>query len=328
MGHFKVKNRVKLADLPADAQIPESDFASILPDGTFVQLEYIEASEKKQPYKVKPGIWSMQKTMAGLRLDPTSFVEDKILDDFIHTKNITDKITCFFSRLHIYKKHGIEVPKRAMLLYGPPGTGKTSSSIKACKMFAADNKTAVLVWPTDKIDPIDVKDFFKSFDYIDGVEKVILVMEDIGGVEIDQVRIKSTASLLSLLDNQEKTFRIPIFILATTNHAENFLGSLTNRPGRFDDKIEVGFPDGKTRRRLLEFFLGDVKDFEVLDAIESRKYEEFSPAHIKELVIRADLYDISFTESLGQMQKEMELYKRAFVKNKTKLGIITPDEDY
>lgn len=327
MGHFIIKNKLKLSEVPLDIKIPESDFASVLPNGEFIQFEYVEESEKKHPYKVKPGIWSIQKTMAGLRLDATSFVEDKILDDFVHTKNITDKIACFFNRLHVYKKHGIEVPKRAMLLYGPPGTGKTSSSIKGCRMFVADNKTAVIVWATDKIDSIDVKELFKTFEYVDGVEKVILVMEDIGGVEIDQVRIKSTSSLLSLLDNQEKTFKIPVYILATTNHPENFLGSLTNRPGRFDDKVEVGFPDGSTRRKLLQFFLGDdaPKASEVLELIEDKKYEEFSPAHLKELVIRADLYDISFSESLKQMHRELEIYKKSFTKGK-KLGF--SNEDY
>lgn len=326
MGHFLVKSKVKLADIALGAKLEESDFAAITPDGSFVQLEYKEEDEKIEPYKVKPGIWAIQKTMVGLKLEPTSFTEDKILPEFIHTQNITDKINCFFNRLHIYKKHGIEVPKRALLMYGPPGTGKTSSALKVAKDYISDGKTAVVVWATDKIDPYEVKDFFKSFEYV-GVDKIILIMEDIGGAEMDQVRIKSTSSLLSLLDNQEKAFKIATFILATTNHPENFLGSLTNRPGRFDDKVEVGFPDGKARRKLLQFFLQDVKDEEALELIEQKKFFEMSPAHLKEAIIRADLYDLKLIDAINQIQKEIDVFKKAFEKNKGKLGINTPDYD-
>jgi SpoVK/Ycf46/Vps4 family AAA+-type ATPase len=258
--------------------------------------------------------------MGGLKLEPTEFSDDKLLNEFIHTQNISDKINCFFTKLHVYAKHGIAVPKRAMLLYGPAGTGKTSASLKVAKDYVKDGKTAVIVWATDKIDPYEVKDFFKSFEYI-GVEKIILIMEDIGGVEADQVRMKSTSSLLSLLDNQEKAFKIATFIIATTNHPENFLGNLTNRPGRFDDKVAVDFPSGEERSALLKFFMTDTPDDGVLETIKHKKYTEFSPAHLKEVVIRADLYGKTLVETVEQIQKEIDLFKKAFEKNKGKLGI-------
>lgn len=326
MGKFVVKSKVRLQDLRIGDEVQESDFASICPNGDFVQLEYIELDEKVKPYKVKPGIWAIQKSMIGLTLEATSFTEDKILSEFVHTQNISDKINCFFNKLDIYKKHGIEIPKRALLMYGPPGTGKTQATTKVAREYVKDGHTAVVIWGTDKIDPYEVKDFFKSFEY-DGVTKIILIMEDIGGAEMDQVRIKSTSSLLSLLDNQEKAFKIATFILATTNHPENFLGSLTNRPGRFDDKVEVGFPDGKARRKLMQFFLGDVQDDHALDLIEQKKYAKMSPAHLKEAIIRADLYDMKLVDSIEQIQKEIDLFEKSFEKTKQKLGIVTNDYD-
>jgi SpoVK/Ycf46/Vps4 family AAA+-type ATPase len=322
-GHFKVKAKTKLADLPIGYEIQTSDFATLTPDGTFVQLEHIEEEEEVKPYDVKPGIWSMQKTMTGMKLEATSFVEDDLLESFISTKNITDKIDCFFERLHVYRKHGFAVPKRGMLLYGPAGTGKTTAALLASRKYGSDGKTAILVWGTDKIDPVEVKDFVKIFRYV-GVEKVILVMEDIGGVEIDQVRIKSTASLLSLLDNQEKIFTIPIFVLATTNHPEAFLGNLTNRPGRFDDKIEVTYPPTEQRIQLLKFFNKNDISEEVLEKFRHKKYGEFSPAHIREIIIRSELHDMTLGDSMESIQKEIEHYKNMFQK-KNKLGIIDDD---
>jgi len=41
----------------------------------------------------------------------------------------------------------------------------------------------------------------------DGVDKLILVVEDIGGVEQKEVSRPSDSSLLSLLDNQKKLLK-------------------------------------------------------------------------------------------------------------------------
>ena len=318
MGFFKVKAKNKLSDMNIGDEIAESDFATITPEGTFVQLEYIEGTAEREPFDVKPGIWAIQKTSKGLILLPTSFVSDKILDSFVNTKNITDKIDCFFNKIPIYKELGFEVAKRAALLYGPAGTGKSTSITVVANKYASDDKTAVIVWHTDKFEAFEVKDFIKSFRYV-GVEKIILIVEDIGGVEIDQVRMKSDSSLLSLLDNQEKTFTIPTFILATTNYPGNFMGNLTNRPNRFDDKIEVGYPTSEQRSKLLEFFAKDNITPESLVEIKENRCKEFSPAHIREVVIRSRLYDKSMESVIKEMCQEIETYKKSFEKS-NKMG--------
>lgn len=313
MGFFKLKSKNRLEDMQVGDRLEESDFATLTTSGTFVQLEYIEEDEKLEPYKVKPGIWSIQKSMMGFGLTATSFVNDKILEDFVHTKDITDKIDCFFKNIHIYKEYGIEVPKRGMLLYGPPGTGKTTVLNKVCNQYAKDSRTAIIVWHTDKFEAYQVKDFIKSFTY-ENVDKMILVAEDIGGVEMNERRHPSDSGLLALLDNQEKTFTIPILILATTNFPEVFLGNLTNRPQRFDDKIEVGFPAGEARGKLLKFFSKDRATSNVLELVTSNVCKDFSPAHIKEIVIRSAIYDKDMFSVVQDMVKEIEHYNKAFSK--------------
>lgn len=310
---------------PGD-RLEESDFATLTPEGEFVQLEYIEEEFKQTFYTVKPGVWTMQKSGGDMKLEATSFVSDSILDSFVNTQDLTKKIDCFFRNFHVYKEHGLEVPRRAALLYGPPGTGKTTAIVKVSHKYAGDNKTAVMIWNTDKFDPYEIKDFVKRFKY-EGVEKLILIAEDIGGVEVDQVRMKSVSSLLSLLDNKEKTFKIPVFIVATTNFPETFLGNLTNRPGRFDDKIEIGFPDGSARRELLNFFGKGKISEEDLDRVKEKKFTEFSAAHLHEVVIRSAIYEMSIKESMDSIAKEIEYYKQMFTKRK-KLGIVTEDEDF
>lgn len=314
MGHFKIKAKSKLESLPIGSILSESDFATLTPSGEFVQLEYIEDDEKLEPYNVKPGIWAIQKQLTGLKLVPTTFVNDKILDSFMNVQEITDKIDCFFKNIPVYKELGFEVAKRAALLWGPAGTGKSTVITKVANKYFLDAKTAIIIWHTDKFEPYQVKDFIKSFDYIEGVEKVILIVEDIGGAEIENARFKSDSSLLSLLDNQEKTFKMPVFILATTNYPANFMGNLTNRPNRFDDKIEVGYPNKDQRKALLEFFLKDIPSQEALNLILSDQTSEFSAAHIREIIIRSKIYDKSIETVIKEMVKEIESYKRAFDK--------------
>jgi hypothetical protein len=313
MGKFKVKAITNVDDLKIGQEICESDFASLTPKGNFFQLEYIEDSENVEPYHVKPGIWAIQKTMGGLKLVPTSFVSDKILDTFVNTTNITDKIDCFFKKIPVYYEMGFEVAKRAALLYGPAGTGKSTAITKVANKYAEDGKTAVIIWHTDKFEAYTVKDFIKSFDYV-GTEKLILIAEDIGGVEIEAARIKSDSSLLSLLDNQEKTFKIPVFILATTNYPANFMGNLTNRPNRFDDKIEVSYPSSEQRVALLEFFGKDMVNDVARIAMSQSQTKEFSPAHIREVVIRAKIYDKTLSQVISEMVGEIKTYNKGFEK--------------
>jgi hypothetical protein len=115
--------------------LPESDFACLTPSGAFIQLQYNEEIKEPKPYIVTPGIWSIGKTMVGLKLERTSFVSDAFLPDLFQTKAITDKIDCFFNRLHIYKDHGIEIPKRSLLLFGPAGTGKSVTAVSIINKY-------------------------------------------------------------------------------------------------------------------------------------------------------------------------------------------------
>lgn len=320
MGHFTLKSKLKLSELQENATIEESDFSTMTPDGYFVQLTYNEDDKKADPFIVKPGIWAIHKKVTGLTLNPTSFVSDKVLESFVNTKNITDKIDCFFNKIPVYKELGYDVAKRAALLYGPPGTGKTTSISVVANKYVADNQTAVIIWHTDKFEPFQVKDFIKSFQY-ENVTKIILIAEDIGGTEVDMQRMRSDSSLLSLLDNQEKTFTIPTFILATTNYPENLLGNLTNRYGRFDDKIEVSFPPAESRVALFKFFARRELSEEALKLMGSDKTKEFSPAHIKEVIIRSLIYDKTEETVIKDILKEIEQFKNLFSNKKSSMGI-------
>lgn len=317
--YFKVKNVKKLDEMKEGDEIPTSDFAQMSPSGNFVQWELIEEDvEEVTKMDVHPGIFTIVKTMTGLKLETTSFTQDRILKEFVQTAEVVDKVDCFFRNLHKYKEFGIEVPKRGVFLWGEPGTGKSTIISSICEKYSQNKDTLVLIWDTTKYEAHNVKDLVKAFNYIN-IKKMILIIEDIGGVEMDQRRMAADSSLLSLLDNQEKTFTVPTCIIATTNHPENFMASLTNRSGRFDDKIKVGYPPGEARAKLLDFFSKGTSETEAITLIASKECEKFPPAHIKEVVIRSAIHEKTHLQVIKEMLKEIKTYEKGF--NDTSKGM-------
>lgn len=319
MGIFKVKKISDFKTLEVGNTLEESDYALLTSDDKFIQFEYTEPEDsKREPYIVKPGLFHIIKTMAGLQLEKTSFVKDEILDDLISTKDIEEAVDCFITNIPLYKEFGIEIAKRSILLYGPQGTGKSVAISKLAQKYADDGKTAVIIWHTAKWEAFQVKDLIQTFAY-EGVEKLILIAEDLGGIEREEVRMGSDSSLLSLLDNNEKTFTIPVCIIATTNFPETFMANLVNRPGRFDDKLEIGNPKAEVRERLLKFFSKDTASDGACRLIKTSKFDSFSVAHIREAYIRSRLRNKDLEDVLNQIAKEVEAYNKGF-QNKSSMG--------
>lgn len=316
---FKLKKITDLTDMKTGDTLNTSDFACI-EGGKMFQFEYHHEEDKVEPYAVKPGLFTIATENQQFVLRPTEFSKQNILTSYRSTKEVKARIEQFFNKLHVYEELKISPARRGALLYGSPGVGKSILIQLVTEEYIKDNKTLVVIWPTDRFNAGHVKTFVNSFDY-QGVDKLILVVEDIGGVETNEAARFSESSLLSLLDNVEKTFKINTFIIATTNYPEQFLENLTNRPGRFDDLIEIAKPSPDERLNLLKFYM-NVKDVseEIAAEIMNAKYNEFTAAHIKEIILRSKLYDLTIVDAIRQISKDVEKFKNSF-KPKKKFGI-------
>lgn len=317
---FTLKRITKLNEAKIGDVMPTSDFSILNDNGEFLQYTFTSIRED-QKYQVSPGIYKIVKTGLGsLALTKTDFNSDVVLTDYDFTAKITSRIDMFFTKLNVYKHYGV-FPKRGMLLHGKPGVGKSQAISTVCKQYSNAQDTAVVLWSTSDYDAGDVKDLIQTFEYIDGTNKMILVAEDIGGAEYVGAKMVIKSSLLSLLDNMEQTFKIPTMILATTNYPENLLEALTNRPQRFDDVLEIPGPNGEQRKKLLGFFLkNDGKAEADYAFVAEKKYDGLSIAHLKDVIIRAALYDLSLRESLEQVLAQSNRALAEFSKQR-KMGI-------
>ena len=317
MGYFTLARKFNFNDLKPGDRVEESDFITHDANGNVVQLKYNEDEAKIREYIVRPGIFKVNKTMAGLELVPASFVQDDLLEDLVSTAKIEKCVDRFFKNISLYKEEfGVEIPMRNMLVFGVPGTGKTSQINKVAMKYVQDKKTLVLIWDTADFEASSMKNFIAGFKY-EGIEKFILVAEDIGGSENAGLLARSDSALLSLLDNRQKTFTIPSMIISTTNYITNLEGNIANRSGRFDDKIEVEYPNSEARKKLLKFFSKTYCTDEALTLIGSDKCKEFPPSSIKEIYIRSRLSEDSLVTVITEMVEEVRQFNKAYTKTKS-----------
>ena len=210
-----------------------------------------------------------------------------------------------------------------MLIYSAPGLGKSSTISHFCNETSKhDEGTVVMIWPTSKIDSDDVLDFLSTGStFTKKCTKLILVLEDIGGGEHEGGRSRQVdAGLLNLLDGVSDVFKLPTFIIATTNHPENLLASLADRPGRFDLMLELQPPSGEERVKLLEFIANRELTPEEKKVFLDKKCDGLSIAHLDEIIVRSLLHDRTLEQTLREILDHRKNVKAAFEKAKDSLG--------
>ncbi len=322
-GKFELLKKTTFAEIAEGAvvELPESDLC-IQNDTHLLQFKYIRPEEERK-YKIKPGIYTLIETSQGLSTSKIDMKNEPLLETIDNTTRIIAEARKFYSRLHVYEKRG-RTKKRAVLLFSKPGLGKTQAIKKVCRdLVFEDAGTVVFVWPTSAIDADSMTKFLSTQSiYAAECTRLVLVIEDIGGGERDGDRGRAPVDngLLDLLDGVGVMFKLPTFIMATTNHPENLLESLADRPGRFDLMLELTPPKYEEQLALLTFIGGrDLNEDDKL-AMKSKGAEEFSIAHLSEIVIRSDLDDKSYAEVIKELIEHSKKFKNAF-EEKRNLGM-------
>lgn len=281
---------------------------------------------------LEPGFFNIDWHHGDAILNQIEIQKKVLLENIKNTDLILKEANKFFSKLKVYEQLGKKA-RRGILLHSKPGLGKTSTISAFCnKLFETNDDTAVLVWPTSSIEPWQVEVLFQNLEYSDSVKKIVLIIEDIGGGEIDAEITKSAdSSLLNFLDGVICPFKRPTLILATTNHPENLLEQLVDRPGRFDFVLELKYPSADERMELINFFKRDLFTIskEDEDYLRSELCNDLSIAHLEESVLRTLMNETSLKISLEELVKHKAKVKSSFSDKKERvmgLGSIRDDD--
>ena len=154
----------------------------------------------------------------------------------------------------IFEKLGIEPPK-GVLLYGPPGTGKTllakAVANEANAHFIAINGPEIMSKFYGESEE-RLREVFKeaeenapSIIFIDEIDAIAPKREEVVG----EVEKRVVSQLLTLMDGLKS--RGKVIVIAATNRPDA-LDPALRRPGRFDREIEVGVPDKRGRKEILQ----------------------------------------------------------------------------
>ena len=324
-GFFKVKSITKFNDLIEGrvTDVSQSDLCFQNAEA-IVQLEYVDPKEGVNKKTIDPGIFILNEGPGGLVLNAMELRKrDRILESINNTSKILSEARNFFNKLHIYEKLERQ-KKRAVLLYSSPGMGKSSAIEKFCtECVKEDQGTVVIVWPTSAVDADSVFSLLSTkTEYSEKCTRVILIMEDIGGSEGESRHRRDDidSGLLNLLDGVGIAFKLPTFIIATTNFPENLLQSLADRPGRFDLMMELKSPSYEEKLSLIEFIAKRALSDDEKDALKRKEVSDFSIAHLEEIVVRSMLHDKEFVDVINEMVQHTEKFKNSFEERKS-LGL-------
>lgn len=213
-----------------------------------------------------------------------------------------------------YKRQGIRMPK-GILLEGAPGNGKTLFARAA----AGESKVSFI--PTKATDfesmfmavgPMKVKQLFHLarkhtpcivfIDEFDGIGS----RRSYGHTAMETENTRIVTALLNELDG----FAVNegVLVLAATNNRKALDEALI-RPGRFDRKYIVPYPDFNDRIALLTMYSKDkklAKDIELKEL--ARLFEKYSCAKIEVILNQAALLaERRKSEEIGQVEIMMAL---------------------
>jgi len=326
-GHFKHLETILIDDLAKKkGNLAESDLC-IQSDTHLIQYEYIKKNDDNLvKYKIKPGIFNLEATNAGLILGKLELRVHDLLDSATNNQIIKVEVDRLFKRLDVFKRLRPDNIRRSILLYSSPGLGKSSSIAKmSAELIKEDKGTVVVFWDTSSIRSGDVSSFFASkSEFTKDCTRLLFVMEDIGGGNVEGYGRANSgdAALLELLDGSSSKFRIPTFIIATTNTPQNLLKSLADRPGRFDKLIELEAPKDDERVALLAHIAKRELTEEEILAAKSKNAQSLSISHLSEIVIRSELDEKSFQEVIDDMANHSKRIEKAFLKVTKSMGLV------
>lgn len=169
-------------------------------------------------------------------------------------KKVREMIELPLKHPELFDRLGIAPPK-GVLMYGPPGTGKTLLAKAVANEAGAHFISLAGPEIMSKFYGQSEENLRKVFEnaeknspaiiFIDEIDAIAPKREEVTG----EVERRVVSQLLTLMDGLKA--RGKVIVIAATNRV-NAIDPALRRPGRFDREIEMGVPNKKGRKEILE----------------------------------------------------------------------------
>lgn len=272
------------------------------------ELEYGHVIEWDNPeyikHEISYGSFTIVPKDFGITFSKNTILRDANFDKF-GTADFNKRIQTFLDKDKELRSFGINLVKRAILFHGPAGVGKTHKINNSVLDLIGDKGISFHIAMSD-VHIGSFTEFLAMKNPPVDCDKLFVVMEDLGGGETPDLGHRVMASqdhLLSFLDGNsipQNWRHIPIVIFSTTNYPKLFLANLIDRPGRFDEVVEVGYPEGSVLVEYAENFMkAPLPDF----AKKEIEKGQISIAHVKDALIRNIVYGEPVHTTIARMRE-------------------------
>jgi transitional endoplasmic reticulum ATPase len=203
---------------------------------------------------------------------------------------VREMIELPMSHPELFQALGIE-PPQGVLLHGPPGTGKTLIAKAVANEIDANFQTISGPEIMSKYHGESEERLREVFDEAEENEPAIVFIDEIDSIAPNRddtqgdVERRVVAQLLSLMDGLED--RGQVTVIGTTNRVDAIDPAL-RRGGRFDREIEIGAPDTRGRKEILQVH---TREMPIAESVDLEQYAEnthgFVGADLESLVREA-----------------------------------------
>ncbi len=278
-------------------------------------------------------IFTMGKSRA--RLFMPSSIKAKFADvaGVLEAKEELFDVVDYLKNPEKYQRLGAKIP-RGVLLVGAPGNGKTMLARAVageanCPFFSVNGSDFIEVFVG--VGAARVRDLFQQarkhapcIIFIDEIDAVGRQRGSGLGGGNDE-REQTLNQMLAEMDGFQ-TGGKPVIVMAATNRPD-VLDSALLRPGRFDRRVEVPYPDLKSREQILKVHGKTVKVDEEVDLFKvARGTPGFSGADLASLVNEAAII-ASKTDQDTVKVADFEEARDKIILGKELKSIVLTDED-
>ena len=170
---------------------------------------------------------------------------------------------------------------RGVLITGPPGTGKTL----CCNvvMNQLEGVTTIYIARNAIKTEGQISRLYKLARHLSPTLVIIEDIDTLGGLDRRESHDHPLlGEFLNCLSGMERNSGV--ITLATTNYPQHLDWALADRPGRFDSRMEFGYPKESARESILKKYLEPFNAGKLDLKLVVKKSEGFSGAYLQELV--------------------------------------------